>query len=89
MCDAAKALATLPVPEGNRTAIISPAGGYGVMLNIELSDLGRALDTMMLRFPDYDILLKEQVQFTGPEFILGAVNDPDYGVSIVLIFGLP
>ncbi len=28
---AAKVLATLPVPEGNRTAIISPAGGYGVM----------------------------------------------------------
>ncbi len=31
LCDAAKALASLPVPDGNRTAIISPAGGYGVM----------------------------------------------------------
>ena len=55
----------------------------GVMLNIELSDLGRELDTIMLRFPGYDILLEEQVQFTGPEFIIGAINDPDYGVSIM------
>lgn len=31
LCDAAKALSSLPVPKGNRTAIISPAGGYGVM----------------------------------------------------------
>ncbi len=31
LCDAAKTLASLPIPKGNRLAIISPAGGYGVM----------------------------------------------------------
>lgn len=31
LCDAAKTLASLPVPKGNKLAIISPAGGYGVM----------------------------------------------------------
>ena len=55
----------------------------GVMLNIELADLGIALDKIKQRFPDYDILLEEQVKFTGPEFIIGAVNDPDYGISIM------
>lgn len=55
----------------------------GVMLNVELSGLDRALKTIMQRFPSSDILIEEQVQFTGPEFIIGAINDPDYGVSIM------
>jgi len=31
LCDAAKVLSTAPLPEGNRVAILSAAGGYGVM----------------------------------------------------------
>ncbi|GBC63011.1 CoA-binding protein [Desulfonema ishimotonii] len=31
LCDAAKTLSVLPVPKGNRVAILTPAGGYGVM----------------------------------------------------------
>ena len=31
LCDAAKTLAGLPLPRGNRVAIVTPAGGYGVM----------------------------------------------------------
>jgi acyl-CoA synthetase (NDP forming) len=31
LCDAAKALAALPPAPGNRVAIVTPAGGYGVM----------------------------------------------------------
>ncbi|MDM8538723.1 hypothetical protein QUF70_18360 [Desulfobacterales bacterium HSG17] len=31
LCDASKTLASLPLPSGNRIAIITPAGGYGVM----------------------------------------------------------
>ena len=31
LCDASKTLALLPLPLGNRIAIITPAGGYGVM----------------------------------------------------------
>lgn len=31
LCDAAKTLSSLPVPKGNRIAVLTPAGGYGVM----------------------------------------------------------
>lgn len=31
LCDASKTLAMLPLPPGNRVAIVTPAGGYGVM----------------------------------------------------------
>jgi acetate---CoA ligase (ADP-forming) len=31
LCDAAKTLAALPLPRGNRVAVVTPAGGYGVM----------------------------------------------------------
>jgi acyl-CoA synthetase (NDP forming) len=31
LCDAAKTLAALPPPKGNRVAVVTPAGGYGVM----------------------------------------------------------
>ncbi len=31
LCDAAKTLSMLPPPRGNRVAVVTPAGGYGVM----------------------------------------------------------
>jgi acyl-CoA synthetase (NDP forming) len=31
LCDASKTLSSLPLPLGNRVAILTPAGGYGVM----------------------------------------------------------
>ena len=31
LCDAARALEKLPLPKGNRVAVLSPAGGYGVI----------------------------------------------------------
>ncbi len=55
----------------------------GVILNVELSDLDRALDTIRLKFPGKNILVEEQVKFTGPEFIIGAIKDPDYGVAVM------
>ncbi len=55
----------------------------GVILNIKKSDLKRTLNTIIQKFPGKDILVEEQVIFTGPEFIIGAINDPDYGVSIM------
>lgn len=54
-----------------------------VLLNIGLSELDRALNTIRLRFPGKNILLEEQVQFTGPEFIIGAINDHDYGTAVM------
>ena len=40
LCDAARVLAMAPVPRGRRVAVVSPAGGYGVMATdyIEASD---------------------------------------------------
>ncbi|MFO7965554.1 MAG: CoA-binding protein [Desulfobacterales bacterium] len=31
LCDAAKTLSMLPLPEGNRVAVVTPAGGFGVI----------------------------------------------------------
>ncbi len=36
LCDAARVLAAVPPPRGNRVAIMSPAGGYGVMATDEV-----------------------------------------------------
>jgi acyl-CoA synthetase (NDP forming) len=36
LCDAARVLATAPLPKGNRVAVVSPAGGYGVMATDEI-----------------------------------------------------
>ncbi len=55
----------------------------GVMLNIEISRLNSTLDTIMQKFPGKDILLEEQIRFIGTEFIIGAINDPDYGISLM------
>ncbi|MEA1967670.1 MAG: acetate--CoA ligase family protein [Thermodesulfobacteriota bacterium] len=55
----------------------------GVMLNIKSSEINKAVNLMQLRFPEKDILLEEQIFFKENEFIVGAINDPDYGIAVM------
>ena len=50
LCDAAKTLAALPPARGNRVAVLSPAGGYGVMGadHVEMTRGGGRLEMAVL-----------------------------------------
>lgn len=47
LCDAAKTLAALPPSSGNRVAILSPAGGYGVMGADHVESSSRGISLVM------------------------------------------
>jgi acyl-CoA synthetase (NDP forming) len=51
LCDAAKTLSSLPLPSSNRVAVLTPAGGYGVMCTdyIEKSEPRAALKMAQLK----------------------------------------
>ncbi|MFH2058376.1 MAG: acetate--CoA ligase family protein [Pseudomonadota bacterium] len=56
----------------------------GVMLNIDKSCVQDCLLQMQKRFPKQDILVENQVSFTGPEFIIGIINDPAMGHAVMV-----
>jgi acetyltransferase len=47
LCDAARVLSVVQPPGGNRVAIISPGGGYGVMATDEVEAAGNAVPLVM------------------------------------------
>ena len=47
LCDAARVLSVVQPPSGNRVAIISPGGGYGVMATDEVEAAGNAVPLVM------------------------------------------
>lgn len=56
----------------------------GVILNVTRSDLNDTLSQMRKKFPGKDILVEEQVAFTGPEFIIGLICDPVFGYAVMV-----
>lgn len=56
----------------------------GVMLNVDKSCVIDSLLQMQSRFPRQDILVENQVSFTGPEFIIGIINDPAMGHAVMV-----
>ena len=56
----------------------------GVMLNIEPSGLSESFLQMKQRFPGQPILVEHQTAFTGPEFIIGVINDPAMGHAVMV-----
>jgi acyl-CoA synthetase (NDP forming) len=64
LCDAAKALDLCPVPRGNRVAVLSPAGGYGVMLADAIETPSNRVELKMSR-------LSEQTGATLKDSLLG------------------
>lgn len=51
LCDAARVLSTVKLPRGNRVAVMSPAGGYGVMATDEI-EMNRLVPLVMARLTE-------------------------------------
>lgn len=56
----------------------------GVRLNLGKAGLLEAVAELRSRFPDTPLLVEEQIAFSGPEFILGALRDPDFGPAVMV-----
>ena len=52
LCDAARVLSTVHLPQGNRLAIMSPAGGYGVMAADDVETLDNGSPVAMAKLSD-------------------------------------
>lgn len=55
----------------------------GVKLNIT-DNLGDVIDEMKGIFPESKLLLEEMVPYSGIEFIIGALVDPDFGPALMV-----
>ena len=100
LCDAAKTLAMVPPPAGNRVAVLTPAGGYGVMASdhIELARSGIRLRMAHLQPDTCERLRRASLPFaavrnpvdltaSATDQMVGAALDAllaDPGVDIVL-----
>lgn len=100
LCDAAKALSYLPLPNGNRIAVITPAGGYGVMCTdyIEKNDPRAMLKMASLTEKTKKIIRKSTFNFAScnnpVDITAGATNEmfgkslkatiSDNGVDIII-----
>ena len=90
LCDAAKALSALPVPGGNRTAIISPAGGYGVMGadHVEFKKKGIKLKMAKLSLKTMDDIRKLSFPFascSNPIDLTASATDEMMGKTVELL----
>jgi hypothetical protein len=55
----------------------------GVMFSLDRQGLPAAVDDMRIRFPGCDLLVEEQLAYSGTEFILGAFRDPSFGPAMM------
>lgn len=56
----------------------------GVILNLDKTSVQKAIVTMKEKFPDQAILVEEQIDFQGPEFIVGLIKDPVMGPAVMV-----
>lgn len=56
----------------------------GVITGVELSGIQDVLKEFEKNFPDSPILVEEQIHFTGPELIVGALVDPGFGTAVMV-----
>jgi acyl-CoA synthetase (NDP forming) len=87
LCDAAKALSHLPPVRGNRVAVLTPAGGYGVMCTdyIESRMRGVALSMASLTQETMDRIKAGSFPFAScrnPVDLTASADDAMFGRSI-------
>ncbi|MFO8084691.1 MAG: acetate--CoA ligase family protein [Desulfobacterales bacterium] len=56
----------------------------GVIIGVEPDKIEETLQEFEKRFPDTPILVEEQIHFRGPELIVGAMVDPDFGPAVMV-----
>jgi succinyl-CoA synthetase beta subunit len=59
----------------------------GVILGIQHAELAQTIDRLRNDFPGYPVLIEEQVVYEGPEFIVGALLDPSFGLAVMVGVG--
>lgn len=56
----------------------------GVVLNCERENVKNSFEKMQKRFPNKNILVENQTDFKGSEFIIGMIKDPALGHAIMV-----
>jgi acetate---CoA ligase (ADP-forming) len=56
----------------------------GVLLNSDKGSIKDNFEKMQKRFPNENILVENQTDFMGPEFIIGIIKDPALGHAIMV-----
>ena len=70
----------LKVCSGN---ILHKTEQSGVLLNLDNGSLPEAVTRFRMQFPTATLLIEEHIAFVGPEFIVGAIVDPDFGPAVM------
>ena len=94
LCDAAKTLAALPPPKGNRVAVVTPAGGYGVMCvdYVESRPRGVALQMASLSPQTQSAIRAATLPFAScrnPVDLTASADDAMFGRSIDALLADP
>ncbi len=55
----------------------------GVLLNLDKGSLSEAVTHFRMQFPTATLLIEEHIPFRGPEFIVGAIVDADFGPAVM------
>ncbi len=71
LCDAARVLSMARIPKGNRVAVISPAGGYGVMATDYIEATDNHVPLTMAKLSDNTV---ERIRQVAPLF--ASLNNP-------------
>jgi succinyl-CoA synthetase beta subunit len=56
----------------------------GVLVGLKQEELSPALEEMSRNFPGENLLIYHREKIEGPEFILGALNDPSFGPAVMV-----
>ncbi|HET6487132.1 MAG TPA: CoA-binding protein, partial [Spirochaetia bacterium] len=87
LCDAAKALSHLPAARGNRMAVLTPAGGYGVMCTDYIESRIRGVSLAMARLSQETVDRIRAASFpfascANPVDLTASADDAMFGKSI-------
>ncbi|MBW1837112.1 MAG: hypothetical protein JRF71_05165 [Deltaproteobacteria bacterium] len=87
LCDAAKSLSMLPLPNGNRVAIVTPAGGFGVICVDYIESYYRGIDLNIAELSSQTIDLIRQgilpfASVANPIDLTAGANDAMFGHTL-------
>lgn len=87
LCDAAKSLSMLPLPKGNRVAIVTPAGGFGVVCVDYIESFYRGIDLQLAELSPHtiDLIRRNILPFASvanPVDLTAGASDAMFGHTL-------
>ena len=87
LCDAAKSLSMLPLPKGNRVAVVTPAGGFGVICVDYIESYYRGIDLQLAELAPQTISKIRQAALPfasigNPLDLTAGANDDMFSASL-------